>query len=203
MTDSSKTLTSDDFTRAATELGVPVAAIQAVTDVETSGSGFLSDGVRPEILFERHVMLKRLIAHGLSQQAERYASQRPDIVNATPGGYKGGAAEYDRLDAAVNIDRTSALESCSWGAFQIMGYHWKDLGYSSVQDFVNAMYRSAGDQLDAFVRFIKANPNLARALRNKDWAGFAAGYNGPGYRANHYDEKMAAAYARHSQEAAA
>jgi hypothetical protein len=196
---SSKTLTPDDFANAAAALNVPVAAIKAVTDVESRGSGFLADGVRPVILFERHIMRRQLIAHGIAIPA----SVSLNIVDVTPGGYKGGAAEYDRLDAAVHLDRDSALESCSWGAFQIMGYYWKALGYASVQDFVNAMYRSAGDQLDAFVRFIKANPNLARALRNKDWPGFAAGYNGPGYRANHYDEKMAAAFARHNQEAAA
>ncbi|WP_321944514.1 N-acetylmuramidase family protein [Burkholderia cenocepacia] len=189
-----KTLTAADCAAAASALSVPVATIKAVTSVESRGSGFLSDGVRPVILFERHVMRKQLIAHGNTADASHFEHTRPDIVNRAPGGYQGGAAEWDRLDAAVRIDRQSALESASWGLFQIMGYHWKALGYASVQDFVNAMYRSEGAQLDAFVRFIKVNPNLAIALRKRDWPTFAASYNGPAYKANHYDTKLAAAY---------
>lgn len=200
---SSKSLTPDDYSRAAKALNVPIAAIKAVTDVESRGSGFLADGVRPVILFERHIMRRQLIAHGHADLAASSMLMRPDIVNSTPGGYKGGEAEWSRLDDAVKIDRQSALESASWGLFQIMGFHWKTLGYASVQDFVNAMYRDEGAQLDAFVLFVKANPNLATALRNRNWASFAAGYNGPGYRANKYDEKMAAAFARHNGEAAA
>ena len=75
-----------------------------------------------------------------------------------------------------------------------MGFHWKLLGYASVQEFVNAMYHSEGAQLDAFVRFIKADAGLHRALRSKDWADFARRYNGPAYAKNQYDVKLAEAY---------
>lgn len=196
-----KRITPDDFARAAKDLGVPVAAIRAVTDVESRGSGFMPDG-RPVILYERHIMRRQLVKNGREDQARHYAMTAADIVNATPGGYQGGAGEWDRLARAIEIHRQSALESCSWGLFQIMGFHWKLLGYPSVQAFVNAMYRSEGDQLDAFVRFVKANPNLLSALKARDWARFAAGYNGPGYAANKYDTKLAAAFARHAKELA-
>jgi len=53
------------------------------------------------------------------------------------------------------------------------------------------------EQLDAFVQFVK-NAGLDDELRRLDWAGFARGYNGPAYKANHYDEKLAAAYQLHS-----
>ena len=192
-----KKLDQDDFAKAASALGVPVAAIRAVTDVESKGSGFLPDG-RPVILFERHVMYRQMDKLGLD--AKGLEIRFPTLVNSRPGGYKGGAAEHDRLGVAATFNRQSALESCSWGLFQIMGFHWKLLGYASVQDFVNAMYRSEGDQLDAFVRFIKANPNLLRALKAQDWEAFAAGYNGPQYRTNQYHTKLAAAYARHAKE---
>ncbi|CAH0532154.1 hypothetical protein UAM5_00037 [Ralstonia phage UAM5] len=201
MPQSTKQITPDDYARAAAALGVPVAAVKAVTDVESNGHGFLSDG-RPLILYERHIMRRQLIAAGRAADADSHEASEPNIVNRAPGGYKGGAAEWDRLDAAVHIDRACALESASWGLFQIMGFHWKSLGYESVQAFVNAMYASEGAQLDAFVAFVKANPNLLRALRAKDWPGFARGYNGPGYAANKYDTKLAAAYARHIKDAA-
>jgi hypothetical protein len=50
------------------------------------------------------------------------------------------------------------------------------------------------------VNFIKAN-QLADPLRRHDWAAFARRYNGPGYTANSYDTKLAAAHQRWSKSA--
>ncbi|HAF23464.1 MAG TPA: hypothetical protein DCK93_11245, partial [Blastocatellia bacterium] len=55
------------------------------------------------------------------------------------------------------------------------------------------IYRSEADQLDSFVRFVDVN-GLAKYLRTKNWAAFARGYNGPKYKINPYDTKLAAAY---------
>jgi len=181
-------LTPEDFQNAANKLGVTVPHIKAVTEVESLGSGFLSDG-RPKILFERHVFRKRLIEKGISVQ-----NTPNDIVNAASGGYLGGAKEHDRLERAAKIDRDAALESASWGMFQIMGYHWKTLGYASLQAFINAMYRDEAGQLDAFVRFIQADPRLLRALKSQDWRTFALIYNGPATKG--YDVKMADSFKR-------
>jgi len=59
ITENRKTISGDDYSRAADLLGVDVATIRAVCDVETSGSGFLPDG-RPKILFEGHVFWREL-----------------------------------------------------------------------------------------------------------------------------------------------
>jgi len=186
-------LTETDYKSAAQSLGVLAAAIKAVATVESQGDGFLADG-RPKILFERHVMYSQLSQKYGKAKADQYASQYPDIVNSKAGGYSGGIAEHDRLGRAAKIDRECALSSASWGGFQIMGYHWKNLGYPNQQAFINAMYSSEAQQLDAFVRFIKADSVLVRALRNLDWVAFAKRYNGPAYAKNKYDEKMSTAY---------
>ncbi|OMQ22250.1 N-acetylmuramidase family protein [Serratia oryzae] len=183
-------LTSQDYQRAATLLGVPCAAVQAVAEVESVGRGMLPDG-RPKILFERHVFRRLLLEKGMKTDG-----LPTDLVNGAVGGYSGGAAEHERLARAASIERECALQSCSWGAFQIMGYHWKLLKYPNLQAFINAMYSGEAAQLEAFVRFINANPVLTKALRALDWASFAKGYNGPGYASNNYDKKMAAAFSR-------
>lgn len=195
----SQRLTDEDFARAAEALGVPVAAIKSVSEVESRGSGFHSDG-RPVILFERHIMRRLLRQAGVDTAS--LEMQQPLLVNSKPGGYEGGAAEHDRLGMAARINREIALQSCSWGAYQIMGFHWKMLGFESVQAFVNAMYRSAGDQLDVFVRFVKTNPAMLRALVARDWRAFARLYNGPAFEKNQYDKKLAAAFAKHAKAAA-
>lgn len=198
MTD--KRLKAEDYSAAAAALGVPVAAIRAVTDVESKGSGFHDDG-RPLILFERHIMRRQLKAIG--KNVDDLEAKFPIVVNSKSGGYKGGKAEHDRLGIAASIHRQCALESCSWGLFQIMGFHWKLLGYASVQEFVNAMYRDEAAHLDAFVRFIKANPHLHKALKAQDWTALARGYNGPAFAVNKYDVKLAAAFDKHSKQEAA
>lgn len=192
-------LTLEDFKAAADSLGVDVPAIQAVTDVESRGKGFLPDD-RPVILFERHVMYRLLTSEAGLGEAVHFATTQPDTVNRTPGGYKGGAAEWDRMAAAVKIDRNCALQSASWGLFQIMGFHWQRLRYANVQAFVNAMYASEASQLDAFCRLIRSDVGMQRALLVHDWTRFARAYNGPDFAKNAYDMKLAQAFAKRSKE---
>lgn len=94
---------------------------------------------------------------------------------------------------------TRTQMSTSYGAFQIMGFNHEVAGFSSPQAMIDAMATPQG-QLQAFAGFIESNPRIHTALENRDWPTFAHGYNGAGYRANRYDEKMAAAYRRYSQE---
>lgn len=192
---SGKLLGDDDIIRAAQELGVEPAAIRAVTEVESRGSGFLPDG-RPVILFERHVMRRRLLDYQMP--ADLLEAEYPHIVNKAAGGYLGGVREWTRFEEAAGIHRAAAIESTSWGLFQIMGMHWQRLKYPSVEAFFAAMHESEGAQLDAFVRFIQADPNLLRALRSHDWASFARIFNGPAYQRNSYDSRLSASYDRHA-----
>ena len=190
-----KHLGDDALVAAAAQLGLPISTVRAVNEVESSGLGFLPDG-RPKILFERHVFWKRLKAHGIDPAP--IAAKYPHLVSQTPGGYKGGTAEYMRLASAELIHPEAAKESCSWGAFQIMGYHWQAMQYESLADFVNCMETGEADHLDAFVRYLlHVDPALVAALKARKWAAFAKGYNGPGYAANLYDVKLDRAAARY------
>lgn len=192
----SKKLTKDQIALKAKELGIEAAALQAVIDVECRGSGFNTDGT-PVILFERHVMRQRLIANKKRSIADEMMRKRPDLCNTSSGGYGLYSQQHKKLDDAAKFDRTSALESCSWGIGQVMGYHWYNLGYDTLQHFINAMYKDEASQLEAMCRYIKNN-GLVNALKNKDWKAFARGYNGPAYAKNSYDIKLANAYKLHS-----
>ena len=179
-------LNDADYERAAKAIGCTVAAVRAVADVESRG-GFFADA-RPKILYERHIF---------SRLTERkFDAAHPAISNKASGGYIGGPAEYDRLAEAIKLDRTAALESASWGAFQIMGFNHEAAGFKDVELFVKAMVSGQGAQLDAFVAFIKAS-SLDDELIRKDWTGFARGYNGEQFAKNKYDKKLAAAFTLH------
>lgn len=190
-------LTQADLQAAADRLSLPIATVMAVNNVESKGQGF-QDADRPVILYERHIAYKRIAAIS-TDSALFLASRYPNLINPKPGGYSGGTAEHNRLANARQITADYpgiADESCSWGLFQIMGYHWQTLGYVNIRQFVAAMSDSEAGQLDAFVRFIEADPALHKALKAKKWADFARGYNGPAYKANLYDIKLARAFER-------
>ena len=192
----SKKLTEAQIAAQAKALGIEVAALRAVIEVECKGSGFNADGT-PVILFERHVMRQRLIANKRDIDLSLISAERPDLCSKSTGAYGLYSAQHGRLNAAAQYHRDSALESASWGIGQVMGYHWQALGYPSLQTFINAMYKDEASQLDAMCRYIKVN-NLVNALKNKDWKSFARGYNGAAYAKNSYDVKLGNAYKKWS-----
>lgn len=188
----SKKLTTEQIKSIAEANNIPYAALRAVIEVEAKGSGFNDDGT-PVILFERHIFRRRLIANGKSELAVRLTKEQPDICYTSMGAYGKYSQQHNRMAKAAKYDRTSALESASWGLFQVLGLHWKSLGYPTLQSFINSMYKDEMGQLEAGIRFIKVN-KLDRHLRNEDWAAFAKGYNGAAYKVNKYDEKLREAY---------
>ncbi|MFB3132816.1 MAG: DUF4231 domain-containing protein [Rhodothermales bacterium] len=188
----SKTLTEADFIEVADNLGIELAAMKAVAEVEAGGSGFKGD--KPKILFEGHIFWRRLNAHGIDPAP--LLSGNENVLHKKWSRKYYREDQYARLEKARQINEDAALESASWGMFQIMGFHWESLGYASAKAFVDLMYKSEGEHLKAFAKFMKVN-KLVRYLKNLNWAKFARGYNGPGYAANKYDIKMAEAYKKH------
>ena len=176
-----------DYATAAAALGVDVATIKAVAEVETAGNAFDAMG-RPRILFERHYF------HRLT--AGRYDKKHGHISARQSGGYGKFSVQYAKLEEAYALDPDAALRSASWGRFQIMGNNHRAAGFATVDGFVAAMMRSEAAQLNAFVSFVAGDKAMLSALRQQDWAAFAKAYNGAGYRKNLYDEKLQAAYQR-------
>jgi peptidoglycan hydrolase-like protein with peptidoglycan-binding domain len=197
-----KYLSQTSFQQAAQRLGVDVATVQAVCQVEAKGAGFLDNG-QCIILFERHQLYKQLASLIPSAKLSQLVGQYPTLINASAGAYLGGAAEWTRLSQAQQIikgsgvDPAVAFRACSWGLFQIMGHWFAELGYASVTDYVNAMQMSESHQLDAFVRFVM-NMNsgaMLRYLKAKDWLHFALQYNGQAaVTMNNYPQKLKDAY---------
>jgi len=191
-------LTESDFKAAARLLNCDIAAIKAVAEVESSGSGFLSDG-RVKILFEGHQFHKHTKgAYAESHPTICYEKWTRKHYTKGPNADVRGAGELARLEQAMSLDREAAIKSASYGKFQIMGFNFSSCDFGDVEEFYAAMQASEGAQLKAFCCFIKAN-NLDGHLRKHRWASFARGYNGPAYAENKYDKKLAAAYAKYSK----
>lgn len=183
-----KLLEESDYTRAAAALQCDVPAIKAVAEVESRGAGFMPDG-RPKVLFEGH--------HFHLKTGGKYDATHPSISYWpwTQSHYRDERGEWDRLTLAMSLDRSAAIQSASWGKFQVMGFNFS-CAYKTLEEFFTAMHDSEGCHLDAFIGFVKQN-NLAKALREHRWADFARGYNGEGYAANSYDKKLLAVWSKY------
>ena len=186
-------LTSSDFGDMAAKLRVEEAALRAVVEVECSSKGgFLADG-RPRILFEGHIFWRKLQERGIDPSP--IAPSHPTILYPrwVTTHYRRGAGEWERFEEAAAISPDAAIESASWGLFQIMGFHWRTCGCSSPEEFRALMERGEREQMELAMTFME-HTGIAGVLRAKDWGTFARRYNGSGYRANRYDERLAAAY---------
>ncbi|MGH2627434.1 MAG: N-acetylmuramidase domain-containing protein [Anaerolineales bacterium] len=180
-----KPLTQESLDEAGGIVGIPNAAMWAVIQVESAGAGYDPDR-RPKILFERHLFHRAT--------GGRFDATHPDISNRNSGGYgSGGAHQYDRLAEAIELNRTAALASASWGLGQVVGSNFAVAGFADVEDMVAKMVQSERHQLLGMFNFIKGN-NLGRHLKNKDWLRFALGYNGRTAEARGYPHKLEAAF---------
>lgn len=191
-TGKAKRLDDIDLPRIASRIGVGEDEIHAVLDVETSGSGFDAKG-RPKMLFEPHVFY-RLLGPG----PKRDAAVKAGLAYPKWGEKPYPKDSYPRLAKAMEINAEMALRSASWGLAQIMGENFSMVGYVSAYAMVEAFLDDEEAHLDAMVTFI-IRAGLDDELREHDWAGFARGYNGPGYAKHNYHGRLAAAFAKWSK----
>ncbi|MET0181834.1 MAG: N-acetylmuramidase family protein [Caulobacterales bacterium] len=155
----------------AQSLGVESAALKAVITVESAGAGFASDG-KPLILFEPFWFSQA--TGGRFDDSNTNVSQAT-IRRADLGGTQ--AARWAKIAEAFELAPEAALGATSWGAFQTPGRYFAACGYSSVYAFAQDISQSETKQLGAFERYLRSQ-NLVNALKTKDWAAFARGYEG-------------------------
>lgn len=169
------------------------AQVAAVARVESSGGGWDLAG-RLKCLWERHWMFRRV----------QFAI--PLLSNPKPGGYTVDADgdgindSWEKLADAACRWGVVAFECASFGKFQIMGGHWKALGYASPLDFVWRLSRDEAAHYDALARYIEVN-RLGPAFRQistdpESCRDFAKGYNGAAYARLGYHAKIAEAMRR-------
>ncbi|MDE6369252.1 MAG: N-acetylmuramidase family protein [Muribaculaceae bacterium] len=191
-------LTESDYEEVARDLGVEVAAIKAIVDIET---GHIHRGFNPDdspvINFDLNVF--RTMAARRKIPLANYVKTHP-LVFERPDARRFGsqqAAQHQRLAQAMDIDTVAAIQGTFWGMFQIGGFNWQRCGTSSPQEFADLMSRNERDQLNLFAEFIKTS-GLLKHLSSKNWSAFARGYNGPSYASHGYHTRLASAYKKHS-----
>lgn len=186
-----ESLTEADFQLAADQLGVEVAAIKAVVEIEAGKAmkGFYAPGV-PVVNFDQSMY---------KIYAKKAESTAGDKNAKVPAGLEGRALmKWKKLVDARRKNAQGADMATFWGMFQIGGFNYKRCGCKSIQEFVERMSYSELEQLELFVEFLISS-DYVKYLKDKDWAKFARKYNGPGYAKRGYHTKMAKAYEKFSK----
>ncbi len=180
--------------RSAARMNVEPEALAAVALVESGGAALTSvnNRLEPLIRFEGHYFDRRL---NTAQKAKARALGLASPIAGAVKNPAGQTARWHMLDQAAAISSDAAFESASYGIGQVMGAHWRWLGYPSVQALVDEARSGIDGQMRLMEKYIEKS-GLTDALRRKDWSAFAKGYNGPGYRSNAYDRKLADTYVR-------
>lgn len=168
-----------DYRRASARLDVPELNIMAMAAVESSGetSWTLPDG--------RLVVPARFEAHIFGKETNyRFNASHPDLSSYTwrpELAARTRAGAWDQIERARALDRDAANSSTSFGAFQIMGFHWHRLGFPGVEAFVASQRADDDDgQMDAFAAFVDADDVLQHALKVGDFDTVETIYNGGG-----------------------
>lgn len=143
--------------------------LQAFIKVESGGKGFDSKTGKILIQFEP-AWFKKMAT---------YAPTGAWSVN----GVERQAKEWEAFSAAYAIDREAAMKATSIGLPQIMGFHWKRLGYANVGAMWDDFKVSEANQIKALEKFIATDARLFKAFQEKDWHMMAYIYNGSGYAA--------------------
>lgn len=193
-------LTEQDYKEVAQRLGVEVAAIKAVVEIEAGSThqGFHKPGL-PLINFDITMFKKFAGRNGIN--LAKYNKSHA-VVFSRPNAARYGstqAGQQARLKAARTIDEKTAIQGCFWGMFQIGGFNWKLCGCKSINEFVERMSTSEREQLELFANFI-SNCGMVKLLQNKNWSAFARKYNGPSYASRGYHTRLAKSYAKHSKK---
>ena len=186
----------------ASRIGIPYPVLLAIRSVESGGN---SSAIR----FEPHIFL-----------SERYDFGRPDLASVipyNPGGndaapsvdYTSANTGLEALRNAMEHDAVAAVQSTSWGSFQVMGFNFSSGAPSEI--IRNAIASDAGARAfyEAFFEdpvaisdeilagWFSGKPDVIAACNTYDWRTIATRYNGGGCcgeGSREYDVKMATRY---------
>ena len=172
-------ITDQEIATAAAEFGLETASVKAVLAVESGGRGFGTDG--------------KIIIQFEPSWFKRKAPYAPSGL-WTQNKVERQAAEWVAFNDAFAKDANAAMESTSIGLMQVMGFHYRLLGFKTVGDMWDYARKSELNQLRLGLLFIKSNAKMYNALKENNFATFAHYYNGVQYKKFNYDTRLEEAY---------
>ncbi|MFA6057304.1 MAG: N-acetylmuramidase domain-containing protein [Taibaiella sp.] len=161
-------ITNEQIKNLSNEGGLEYAVLKAFIEVESGGKGFDEKTGKLLIQFEPAWFKKQapFVPSG------QWSLNKVDVQSK----------EWPAFNDAFGKDPDAAMKSTSIGLPQIMGFHYKRLGYATVGQMWEDFKKGEFEQVSALVRFIRTDNKLFAALQRKDWHQVATIYNGAAYR---------------------
>ena len=169
----------EEYKKLSEEFDIPVINIKKVVKVESGGQGFSKETGKIIIQFEPSWFKRK----------SPYTPSGKWSLNKV----EKQTAEWVAFNDAFLKDKNAAMESTSVGLMQVMGFHWKLLGFKSVGEMWDYAKVSESNQLRLGLLFIKSNNKMYKALKTSDWDTFAYYYNGAQYKKFDYANRLAKA----------
>ena len=203
-------LTKQQIRDVAKTIKVSFAAFMAFIEVESSGKGFSDLTGKLVIQFEPSYFKKTFADWKKATKDSVWLNN--GVGNQT--------LEWKAFNDAYKLSPDAAMQSCSIGLGQVMGYHYKMLGFKTVGemwDFAKGYdcitkthdnNRGEYNQVILIAKFIAANPTLLKTLQKPkltlvDFDTIAKQYNGLYYKElavklgrERYDKTMYRAYTK-------
>jgi peptidoglycan/xylan/chitin deacetylase (PgdA/CDA1 family) len=168
------------------EIGISPSVAAGVLYIESAGQGFAPDG-RMTIRFEACIFQKLWGEKNQEEFSNHFQCNTPNdgfrISTTMPfTQYHGDAnKEWKVFDLARALDEDAAIKSTSVGISQMMGFHYKEVGYASAKAMFDVMTQSIKPQLDAFFLQLAHYQNngisCLSSLKSSDYDLFAKCYN--------------------------
>lgn len=189
-------ITEKEIAEIAIEAGLTYAFLKTFLIVEAGSSGFDSKTGKILIQFEPHLFKQNFKTWWKNTKIALWETNK--VENQVK--------EWSAFNSAYAEDAESAMLSTSIGLPQILGGHYKRLGYKSVGEMWDDFKAHERNQVKALVRFLKTDPKLWQAVKVKDWHLIATYYNGKYYKelakklgVKPYNEKLQETFAKYEK----
>jgi len=169
-------ITELEYDQLSKEFGIPKVNIKKIVIVESGGQGFAKDTGKIIIQFEPS-WFKRKSPYTPSGKWSQNGVERQ-------------TKEWEAFNDAFKKNQNAAMESTSVGLMQVMGFHWKQLGFKSVGEMWDYAKKSEVNQLRLGLLFIRTNKKMFNAIVTGDWNTFAYYYNGAQYKKFDYANRL-------------
>ena len=149
------------------QFGIEAAALASFIITETGGKGFDDKTGKILIQFEPSWYRK----NAPFAPSGKWSVNKVDVQ----------AREWEAFNDAFAKNKEAALKSTSIGLGQIMGFHYKRLGFKTVGEMWDHAKKSLENQVWQICKFIETDKELKKAIVAKNWHKIASIYNGSGY----------------------
>lgn len=157
--------------------GIDEKVLKSIQKVESGGKMYYTDG-HPIVRFECHIFNNpekyycgEFSNGGKQMKCTPKAPGKPWSVTSSE-------TNYDAFRKAYSMSPELTICATSFGSSQIMGFNYKKLGFSDIEDFYDSIKSKENSDM-MFLSFLTQKVPLD-CLQEKDWECIAKNYNGGG-----------------------